>query len=144
MPVEAIGSTLGASSADDLSTTTLNQDDFLRLFLTELNFQDPLEPIDNREFLAQIAQFTALEQARQTTESVEKLVTLDSANQAVELIGKSITIGSGTGLAEGVVTAVRFSEDGSLLTVDFGNNNVQPDIRLSDISLVRTVETNSN
>lgn len=143
MPVEAIGSTLGAGSTDNLSTTTLDQDDFLRLFLTELNFQDPLEPIDNREFLAQIAQFTALEQARQTTESVEKLVTLDSANQAVELIGKSVTIGTGVGLAEGVVTAVRFSEDGSLLTVDFGSS-VQPEVRLSEVSVVRTTTTNTN
>ena len=140
MPIEAIGSTLGASSSENLTSTTLNQEDFLRLFLTELNFQDPLEPIDNREFLAQIASFTGLEQARQTTETIENLVFLTSVNQSVGLLGRSVQINSVGSALSGSVTAIRFSEEGPLLTVQLENESFLTDVSLSQISLVRTVE----
>lgn len=136
MPVDAIGSTLGGA-ANNLSATTLDQEDFLRLFLTELNFQDPLEPINNREFLAQIAEFAGLEQNRQTTESIDDLVFLNSTTQSVGLLGRTVEISSDTGITSGTVSAVRFSPDGAVLTVNLSNGIVLTNIRLSQVNLVR-------
>lgn len=135
--IDAIGSSLGAADAGALSASTLDQEDFLQLFLTELNFQDPLEPIDNREFLAQIAQFSGLEQNRQTTERVNDLVFLNSTAQSVSLLGRSVQLTSAAGGVSGEVTAVRFSQGGSLLTVQLDNGAFLADVRLSEISLVR-------
>ena len=142
MPVEAIGSTLNNSSETNLQSTTLSQEDFLKLFLTELNFQDPLEPIDNREFLAQIAQFAGLEQARQTTESMNNLVFLSSNTQSVDLLGKRVqTQSTANGLSvEGTVTAIRFTPDGTVLTVTRSDGSVDPNVRLSQITLVRQTQ----
>ncbi len=135
--IDAIGSALGSESSLNLSATTLNQEDFLKLFLTELNFQDPLEPIDNKEFLAQIAQFAGLEQDRQTTESVENLVFLNSTSQSVGLLGKEVQLSNALGASGGTVSAVRFSPEGALLTVELSNGGFLTDVRLSEISLVR-------
>ncbi|VUD61728.1 hypothetical protein TDB9533_02879 [Thalassocella blandensis] len=135
--IDAIGSTLGANTDMNLQATSLSQEDFLKLFLTELNFQDPLEPIDNREFLAQIAQFAALEQNRQTTENIESLVFLNSTSQSVELLGKEVQLGKSLGEMSGSVTAVRFSPEGAMLTVGLSNGGYLSDVRLSEVTLVR-------
>ena len=57
MAVDAIGGTFG-SGAGGLQSASVSQDDFLNIFLTQLSFQDPLEPVDNREFISQLAQFS--------------------------------------------------------------------------------------
>ena len=61
MPVDAIGSVLNQQDTTVTRQNTIDQEDFIKLFLSQLQFQDPLEPVDNREFLAQLAQFSNLE-----------------------------------------------------------------------------------
>lgn len=74
--------TLRASSA----ATALDQGDFLRLLTVQLQQQDPLEPVDNKEMLAQMAQFSALAGTSETnarlTEISEKLDALIAAQQS--------------------------------------------------------------
>jgi len=74
----------------DIQQSGVNIDDFLQIFLTQLNFQDPLEPVDNREFIAQLAQFSSLELANQTNQNIEGLLDLSAVNQIVELLGKDV------------------------------------------------------
>lgn len=69
----------------------VNQADYLKLFMQELTYQDPLKPIDNREFMAQMAQFSALQEAHSTNESMEKLLSMTSGNQSLLLLGKYVT-----------------------------------------------------
>lgn len=136
MAVDAIGSTLG-SSANINEQNSLSQNDFIKLFLTELQFQDPLEPINNREFLAQMAQFANLEQARQTTESLSNLVFMNSTAQSVALIGRTVTIAGDTGQATetGKVTSVQFTQSGPLMNIITSGPDSKgiPNVRLSQI-----------
>ena len=136
MPVDAIGSTLGDTSSA-LTKSTLNQEDFLRLFLTELNFQDPLEPLNNREFLAQMAQFSSLEQSRQATEQMENLVFMNSTAQSVGLLGRRVEVVGDAGTVTGTVSAIQFTSSGPLLSVTTAAGDALPNIRLSQVSLVR-------
>lgn len=72
-----------ASKTSGRNTGELGKDDFLNLLVTQLRYQDPLNPTDDTEFIAQMAQFSALEQ-------MQNLNTSFSATKAYSLIGKSI------------------------------------------------------
>lgn len=136
MPVDAIGGVLNAQDTNTTQSNTINQEDFIRLFLTQLQFQDPLEPVDNREFLAQLAQFTSLEQSRQTSQNTTDLLSMNATTQAVGLLNRQVEVSGLATAFTGTVTAVRFTSDGAQLTVANGTD-VRTSIRLSQVTLVR-------
>src|SRR5690242_21448671 len=106
MTVSAIGVVPSASPTAAPTSTTLGQDDFLRILLTQLRFQDPMKPVDNEQFIAQLAQFSALEINRGQSDKIDTLLSIESVNQSLALIGKTVQIGqSGT---SGQVTAVSY------------------------------------
>lgn len=83
---------------------TLGQNDFLKLLVTQFTNQDPLSPMKDTEYVAQMAQFTSLEQSKAMSADL-------SALQANTLIGRNVVIGSGTTSdpqIEGTVSAVEF------------------------------------
>jgi flagellar basal-body rod modification protein FlgD len=137
MPVDAIGTILNPQSATATQQNTINQEDFIRLFLSQLQFQDPLEPVDNREFLAQLAQFSNLEQTRQTSQNTEGLLVMNSSAQALGLLNKVVEIQGQGAATVGSVTAVRFTNAGPELTVQTSSGQVLTSIRLSQVTLVK-------
>ena len=108
------GKTVTESSA---ASNTLGKDDFLRLLITQLRYQDPLSPMEDKEFIAQMAQFSSLEQIR-------NLYRLNQVQQATSLLGRSVLAAKETdGLPEqvyGRVTGVRTFGDNVLLLLDNG------------------------
>lgn len=137
MPVDAIGGVLNPQDPTLNPNNTIQQQDFIRLFLSQLQFQDPLEPVDNREFLAQLAQFSSLEQSRQTSVNTEGLLNMGSASQALALLNRTVEVQSAGALVVGEVTAVQFTTSGPVLTVQTSGGQVLPEIRLSQVSLVK-------
>ncbi len=137
MAIDAIGSTVNSSSSSVQGRNTIDQEGFIKLFLSQLQFQDPLEPVDNREFLAQLAQFSNLEQSRQLSLNTESLLTMTSASQALSLLNREVDVVQAQGyLVSGSVTAVQFTASGPELTVET-SAGVLTGIRLPQISLVR-------
>ncbi|MBC9229250.1 flagellar hook capping protein [bacterium SPL81] len=137
MAIEALGNSL-TSASGEVNRSNLSQNDFIKLFMTELTFQDPLEPINNREFLAQMAQFTNLEQARLTNENISNLVSINATLQSLSIIGKQVEIitDSGSNIA-GIVSAVNFSQDGALINVKQADGSFLTNIKMSQIKTVR-------
>jgi flagellar basal-body rod modification protein FlgD len=137
MPVDAVGGTINPQDTALSRNNTINQEDFIKLFLAQLQFQDPLEPVDNREFLAQLAQFSALEQSRQTSENTNGLLAMNATTQAIGLLNHLVEVqGLGTPTT-GTVTAVEFTSAGALLSVKSATGAVSTGIRLSQVTLVR-------
>ena len=127
MAIESIGAPPQATSAQLLQTASLGQNDFLRILLTELKFQDPLKPQDNKEFIAQLAQFSGLELNRQANDKADTLLTFQSVSQAVGLIGKTVDVQTGNGTpATGIVTTVTFQNGQPLLQVKRPENPDHP------------------
>lgn len=84
----------------------LGKDDFLKLLITQLQNQDPTSPMENTEFIAQMAQFSSLEQMTNMSTEFTKLANMLNSGEAVSLLGKSVEVASGETSLSGVVEAV--------------------------------------
>ena len=90
----------------------LGKDDFLKLLVTQLQYQDPLNPADSAQFTAQLAQFSSLEQLGNINDNLGGLQLSQTAlnnSQAVNFIGKTVTsFGNSIHLTEGVSDDLQF------------------------------------
>ena len=84
----------------------LGKDDFLKLLITQLQNQDPTSPMENTEFIAQMAQFSSLEQMTNMSTEFTKLANMLNSGEAVSLLGRSVEVSSGESSISGVVEAV--------------------------------------
>src|SRR3954470_4604687 len=92
-------STTGTSGTGSTSSTQqlvnpasmLGKDDFLKLMVAQLRYQDPLKPTDQSQFMSQMAQFSTVEGINNLQSSLESLNQGNSVSQAVGLIGKQVT-----------------------------------------------------
>ncbi len=84
----------------------LGKDDFLKLLITQLSNQDPTEPMENTEFIAQMAQFSSLEQMTNMNQEFAKMNSMLVSSQAVNTIGKTVDVNLGDTVTTGVVDAV--------------------------------------
>ena len=69
----------------------LGKDDFLKLLVAQLANQDPSNPTDSTQWMAQLAQYSSLEQMTNVASSVGKLASSSALTQGVDLIGKKLT-----------------------------------------------------
>jgi len=106
----ATGATGSGVTGPALAEEELDRDAFLNLLMTQVQNQDPLEPVDNTDMIAQLAQFSSLEQMENLNSSFEQLSsTMAQQNflSASSLVGRSVSAMSPEGeLIEGPVEAV--------------------------------------
>lgn len=85
------------TATDPTTTQTVNgqkilgQQDFLKMLLTQLQNQDPLKPVEDKEFIAQTAQFSQLDQMSKLVSLMEKSVALQEAAQGKDTGGSTAT-----------------------------------------------------
>lgn len=132
MSISAIGS---ASSATPSNKLTL--EDFLKVLLTQLTYQDPLKPMDNQQFMSQIAQFTSLEQTQQLNTNIQSLLNNQSSLQSVGLIGRTVDISTDNGPMSGTVSALSLAGASPLLTLTLAGGTTVSNVSLSQITSVR-------
>jgi flagellar basal-body rod modification protein FlgD len=80
------------------STGTLGKDAFLQLLVTQMKNQNPLDPQDNTQFVAQLAQFSSLESMQNLTSTVDSIASSYKSSQALQassLVGRSVIIDAG-------------------------------------------------
>lgn len=139
MAVDLIGG--GSSSAlqrTDLQASALGQEEFLKILLTQLQFQDPLKPLDNQEFLAQMAQFSSLAQTSQINDRIDALLSIQAATQSIGLIGKTVQVDTDGGAKVGTVGSLAFNDSGiPSLTVTTSAGEVLTGVSVSQITVVR-------
>ncbi|EED29711.1 flagellar hook assembly protein FlgD [Borreliella garinii] len=86
----------------------LGKDDFLKLLITQLRYQDPTNPMKDKEFISQMAQFSALEQMTNMSKSFEKLSSSLGIRRDLDLLGKVIKFQHGDGeVVKGRVTNIK-------------------------------------
>jgi flagellar basal-body rod modification protein FlgD len=93
------------------TTQSLGKDDFLKLLICQMQNQDPTDPMDNTEFIAQMAEFSTLEQMTNMNTNFEHLNTMLTSNNAMGTIGRTVEIDLGDTTTSGVVQAVTYGEN---------------------------------
>ncbi|MBL1406438.1 MAG: flagellar biosynthesis protein FlgD [Rhizobiales bacterium] len=124
--VDAVLATSSSSVIQSLSkldtaknTNTVNYDAFLQLLVTQIKNQDPTDPQDSGEFLAQIASFSSVEQQIQTNETLEKMLTQNLLQGASDLIDRQVF--SFNGSKGGTVIAVSSTSEGLVVETENGD-----------------------
>lgn len=122
MSVSAITSPTAASASATeprVPQKVLDQDDFLKLLMTQFTSQDPMEPMKDTAFIAQMAQFTALEQSKSMTADIAALREQQQILQANGMLGRNVVVQVDGGLvAQGTVTAVQMEAGTPKLVVN--------------------------
>lgn len=85
--------------------TQLGKDDFLQLLIAQLSHQDPTKPMEDTQFIAQMAQFSSLEQMTNMSSGFTKLTSLLSGSEAAGSVGKKVDIEMGESTVSGQITA---------------------------------------
>lgn len=93
----------------------MGKDEFLTLLIAQLSHQDPTNPMDNTEFVAQMAQFSSLEQMHNMSNGFEKIASVMHNNDAISTIGKTVEIQAGSDNVTGVVEKVVRGENPQVL-----------------------------
>jgi flagellar basal-body rod modification protein FlgD len=126
MVVNTVAATNAAqsnSAADKASKKSMvDYDTFLTLLVAQMKNQDPTEPMDSTEQIAQLATFSQVEQTVQTNKNLEMLIQSSTLSQAGSIIGR--TLESADGTISGVVKEVQVFSDGLLATLENGTKAV--------------------
>lgn len=137
MSVNAIGSLLNTTDPSATPNSGINEQDFIKLFVSELQFQDPMQPLDNSQFLTQLAQFVSIEQQSEEVSGINNLLTLNSSDQSLGLLSHTVQVTNADGsTTSGKVTGIQYGANGVQMTVATSGNNVLTDVNLSQIQLV--------
>ncbi|AXV05869.1 Flagellar basal-body rod modification protein FlgD [Euzebya pacifica] len=111
---------------------SFDQEMFLQLLVAQLKYQNPLDPMDSSEFMAQSAQFTTVEKLEQLTTKIGESIANDRLGTATGLIGREVSFTRADGsTAAGDVTSVRFEPFGPVLVL-----SDRTEIGMADISSV--------
>ncbi|TKC89454.1 flagellar hook capping protein [Trinickia terrae] len=137
MAISPINSTNTQSQSASLASMGLDMQSLLQIILTQLTYQDPLKPVDNFEFVSQLAQFTSLEQTRQLTEKMDSLLSVQSATQTLGLLGRTVDIKTDSGQLTGIVKGISFKENEPKLTLETSGGQFVADATLSQVITVR-------
>ncbi|MEW6594824.1 MAG: flagellar hook capping FlgD N-terminal domain-containing protein [Thermodesulfobacteriota bacterium] len=116
MAVSTVSSTVPYLEPSAMQTTgksELSRDDFMKLFITQLQYQDPMKPMDSYEMASQMAQFSTMDATMKMAESIESLLAYQKSQnnlQLLGLIGKSVQVaGNEFAVKEGVAAPAEFS-----------------------------------
>lgn len=125
MNVTAAAAGSGTASSALEQTKSLGREDFLQLLVTQLRLQDPLEPVKEKDFIAQLAEFGTLEGVNNLAGEMKNLGDLlqtqllqNAGREAVALIGHRVTVSTKEGTITGVVSGVRWVEGRPQVVVD--------------------------
>jgi flagellar basal-body rod modification protein FlgD len=125
--VSTVNTTAGQSAASFLNPTTeirttgkqaLGVNDFLKLITVQLANQDPLKPMEDTQFISQMASFTSLEQMQTLSKDFASFTAQQKATGAQDLLGRNVTVSSEAGDVTGLVSKITYSDGQALLSIN--------------------------
>jgi flagellar basal-body rod modification protein FlgD len=121
-------SAAGASTQalQSVAGQSLGKDEFLKLLVTQLQHQDPMNPMDDKDFMGQMAQFSSLEQITNLVKATEQMSFSSQVSQSVALIGHQVSWAAEDGtIKSGTATSVSF--DNGKIQITVGEDTIAPE-----------------
>ena len=106
MNVSHVSASTMVQNTERTPKTQLGKDDFLAILAAQLQYQDPLSGGDNTQYVAQLAQFSSLEQMQNLNLSISEMVYFQYIQYGSQLVGKNVTLYDGQQQVKGVVEKV--------------------------------------
>ncbi len=122
----------------------LGQADFLQLLTVQLTHQDPMKPMEDQAFIAQMAQFSSLEQMNALTQEFAVMRADQQLTTAGSLIGREVTVDDGIELITGVVEAVDASVTPATVVVGGNTYDLSSVRRIAPAGTTSNESTNDN
>src|SRR3712207_516304 len=127
--INSVTSTTTTAASQEATGTNgqMGKDDFLKLFVAQLQHQDPLKPMEDKEFMGQMASFSTLEQVAKLATANEKLASTLSLTGSLGFIGRTVTYTDTAGVTRtGAVERVQTAKDGTVSLTGDGTDGVDP------------------
>ena len=108
--------------------SALGKDEFLKILMAQLQNQDPMSPVEDKDFIAQMAQFTSLEQTVNMTAMIEKMVQAQTASQMINyqsFVGKEVVWHKMTDQTDADGQPVVETGNGTIASIKFAGESVQ-------------------
>ena len=131
----AISAVSGAGTAQ--SAFGLDFQSLLSIILTQLTYQDPLKPVDNFQFVSQLAQFSQLQQSQTLNDQITSVLAAQSATQATTMLGRIVDVNAGAATITGVVKAISFKTGAPELTIQTADGQSIAGLSIANIALIR-------
>lgn len=128
---------MATSASAATAAAQIGIQDFLKILVAQLGNQDPLKPMDNQEFVTQLAQFTSLQQTQEMNDKLGQLLSAQASQQSIGLLGKTVDVDTPSGANSGLVTALSFTSGEPRLTVKIADGTLLTDITLANLTAVR-------
>lgn len=106
-----------ATASRPTGKQTLDVDDFLRLLTVQLQTQDPMKPMEDTQFISQMASFTSLQEMRTLSKNFENFSSGQRLSTAQDYLGKVVTLTTKDGDVAGEVTGIKLIEGVPRLTI---------------------------
>ncbi|CAM2827646.1 flagellar hook capping FlgD N-terminal domain-containing protein [Rariglobus hedericola] len=117
--VNSLGAAATADTSNRIPQKALGQNDFLKLLTVQLQQQDPMKPMDDTQSIAQMAQFSSLQQTTELNKSFQAMRLDTQLASAGSLLGRQVTVVNPSGAAvTGIVDSVEQTETGPLLSIN--------------------------
>lgn len=119
--VNGVGSTSTTPKVvapEDTGFNGLKSEDFLKLLITQLQNQDPSNPLDSNQLLSQISELRGLQASIELQTALKGLTLSQQLNSSTDFIGKTVTGSVGQELVTGEVTGVQVREGNAFLRVN--------------------------
>lgn len=137
MALAPVSSSSATTSQTAQSAFGLEFESLLRIILTQLTYQDPLKPMENAEFVSQLAQFSQLQQTQSMNDQLTNLLAAQSATQATSLLGRTIDVSAGQGTISGKVETVAFTSGQPVVTIRTAEGQTISNISIANIAQIR-------
>ncbi len=139
-PVSATNTAAAQSpSTQDQATSAFNLsfEQLLKIIMTQLSYQDPLKPMDNFEFVSQLAQFSQIQIGQTSNDRLAEVAAAQATLQATSLLGKSVDVPAGSTTLSGKVTSISFADGVPKLTIKMADGNTISNISMAAVTQVK-------